>query len=237
LRTQFFLADVVRPAAAALTDTTAHHQHVDQAAVVHVHVVPVVQTGTDNHHGATVGFVRGARELTSHTNHIIRFYTSDLFLPGGRVRHVVGKSFGAVDIIKTVIDTVVGEHQVVHGGNQRLAAVSQLNAAGGHFVQLNTAVVGVLKVVIFVGVAAEIGESHFGDFIGIAFERELQIHLFTSSASAGFEVPFALFAPAITDSAARADQTLVVVDGDGFPVGVIGFAEIVHQIRRAQKAS
>ncbi len=42
LRAQLFLAHVVRPAAAALADAAAHHQHVDDAAVVHVAVVPVV---------------------------------------------------------------------------------------------------------------------------------------------------------------------------------------------------
>ncbi|MNG56471.1 hypothetical protein D3C79_145510 [compost metagenome] len=50
LRPQFFLADIVCPAAAALADATAEDQHVDQAAVGHVHVVPVVDAGTDDNH-------------------------------------------------------------------------------------------------------------------------------------------------------------------------------------------
>ncbi len=50
LRTQFFLAHVVRPAATALTDTAAEDQHIDQATVVHIEVIPVVQTGTDDNH-------------------------------------------------------------------------------------------------------------------------------------------------------------------------------------------
>ncbi len=50
LRTQFFLAHVVRPAAAALTDAAAEHQHVNQTTIVHIEVVPVVQTRADNNH-------------------------------------------------------------------------------------------------------------------------------------------------------------------------------------------
>ncbi|MNB95509.1 hypothetical protein D3C75_426840 [compost metagenome] len=50
LWTQFFLANIVCPAAAALTDAAAEDQHVYQAAIVHIEVEPVVQTGTDDDH-------------------------------------------------------------------------------------------------------------------------------------------------------------------------------------------
>ncbi len=42
LRPQLFLAHIVRPAAARLADAAAHHQQVDDAAIDHVHVVPMV---------------------------------------------------------------------------------------------------------------------------------------------------------------------------------------------------
>ena len=57
LRPQLFLADIMRPAAAGLSDAAAHHQHVDDAAVVHVHVVPVVQPGADDDHRAAAGLL------------------------------------------------------------------------------------------------------------------------------------------------------------------------------------
>ena len=50
LRPQLLLADIMRPAAAFLTDATAHHQHVDDAAIGHVHVVPVIDPGAENDH-------------------------------------------------------------------------------------------------------------------------------------------------------------------------------------------
>ncbi len=50
LRTQFFLADVVRPTATALTNATTEHQHIDQPAIVHIEVIPVVQTGANDNH-------------------------------------------------------------------------------------------------------------------------------------------------------------------------------------------
>ncbi|KAG1188161.1 hypothetical protein G6F35_014315 [Rhizopus arrhizus] len=55
LRAQLFLAHVMRPAAAALTHAAAHHQHVDDAAVDHVHVVPMVQAGAHDHHRLAFG--------------------------------------------------------------------------------------------------------------------------------------------------------------------------------------
>ncbi len=50
LRTQFFLTYVVCPTATALTNAAAENQHVDQTAIVHIEVIPVVQTGTNNDH-------------------------------------------------------------------------------------------------------------------------------------------------------------------------------------------
>ena len=68
LRTQFFLADVVGPTAAALTDTTAEHQHIDQATIVHIEVVPVVQARTDDDHRTTVCFIGVIRKFTGNAH-------------------------------------------------------------------------------------------------------------------------------------------------------------------------
>ena len=64
LRTQFFLPYVVGPAAAALADTATEHQHIDQATIVHIEVVPVVQTGADDNHRTTVRFICVIRKFT-----------------------------------------------------------------------------------------------------------------------------------------------------------------------------
>ena len=47
---QFFLTDIMRPAAAALPDTTAEDQHIDHPTVVHIHVIPVVDASTEDNH-------------------------------------------------------------------------------------------------------------------------------------------------------------------------------------------
>ena len=51
---ELLLADVMRPAAARDADRAAHHQQVDDAAVAHVLVVPVVHAGADDHHRAAL---------------------------------------------------------------------------------------------------------------------------------------------------------------------------------------
>ncbi len=66
LRPQLLLADVVRPAAAGLADAAAHHQHVDDAAVVHVGVVPVVHRRADDDHRLAVRLVGVVGELARH---------------------------------------------------------------------------------------------------------------------------------------------------------------------------
>src|SRR3546814_12631487 len=58
LRAQFFLTDVVRPAAARLADAAAHHEQRDDAAIAHVHMIPVIETGAENDQRAARGFSR-----------------------------------------------------------------------------------------------------------------------------------------------------------------------------------
>ena len=96
LRTQLFLADIMRPAAAGLPDATAHHQHVDDAAVVHVHVVPVVQTGADDHHRAALGLLRVERELARRRDDLIARHAGDLLRPGRRVGLQIVVALGQV---------------------------------------------------------------------------------------------------------------------------------------------
>jgi hypothetical protein len=96
LRAQLLLAHVVRPAAAALADAAAHHQHVDDAAVVHVHVVPVVHRGADDDHGLAVGLVGVLGELARDRDHLLARHAGDVLLPGRRVGHVVVVARGAV---------------------------------------------------------------------------------------------------------------------------------------------
>ena len=66
LRAQLFLAHVMRPAAAGLADAAAHHQHVHDAAVDHVVVVPVVQRRAEDDHGLAVGLVGVIGEFARH---------------------------------------------------------------------------------------------------------------------------------------------------------------------------
>ena len=40
----------MRPTTATLTNTATHHEHIDDAAVVHVAVIPMVHGGTNDDH-------------------------------------------------------------------------------------------------------------------------------------------------------------------------------------------
>ena len=63
-----FLAHIVRPTAAALTDAAAEDQHIDQAAVVHVEVEPVVEARPDDNHRTTVSFIGVIGKFTGGTD-------------------------------------------------------------------------------------------------------------------------------------------------------------------------
>ena len=62
--------------------------------------------------------MRGARKLPGHPNDISGFYTSDLLLPGWRIRQILIKAGRAGFIAETVINAVVGKQQIVDGSHQ-----------------------------------------------------------------------------------------------------------------------
>ncbi len=82
LRAQLFLPHIMAPAAAGLADTAAHHQHVDDATIVHVHVVPVVETGTEDDHGTTISLFGIGCEFAGDSNDLVARDTCDLLRPG-----------------------------------------------------------------------------------------------------------------------------------------------------------
>ncbi len=124
LRTQFLLAHVMRPAAAALADAAAHHQQVDDAAVVHVGVVPVVHGRADDHHGLAMRLVGVFGELAGDGDDLVARHPGDALLPGRGVGSVVVKVLGAT--AQATVDAVLGDLQVKHGGDHRVAFVTRL---------------------------------------------------------------------------------------------------------------
>src|SRR5690606_8350694 len=130
-------ADVVCPAAAALTDAAAQDQQVDQAAIGHVHVVPVIHPGADDDHRATAGLVRVLGELAGQADQLVGRHPGNGLLPGGGVGLELVVAGGAVIRAaaadrgsQAAVDAEVGGHQVEHRHRQHAAPVGQLHALG-----------------------------------------------------------------------------------------------------------
>src|SRR5208337_2851806 len=118
---QLLLADIVGPAPARLADAAAHHQHVDDAAVVHVHVVPVVQPGADDDHGTALGLLGILGKLTRYRDDLRARDAADFFRPRWSVWLHFVIAPGDVLAAKAAIDTVIRREQVEHRGDQNLA--------------------------------------------------------------------------------------------------------------------
>src|SRR5690606_8378244 len=234
LRTQLLLADVVGPAATGLADATAEHEHVDQPAVVHVHVIPVVHRRADDDHRAATGLVGVVGELAGDLDRLLARNAGDLLLPGRGARHAgVVVAVSDVGAAQATVDAEVGGHQVEHGGDLGGAAVGQRDRAHRHTAQLDGLALGVLE--MLVQRAAEIGEGDFGGLAAVDLAQG-QVDLAAVPAFAGLDVPLALLAPAVADRAQRGDQLAAGgVEGDGFPLGVVLLAEIAGQVRGAQE--
>ena len=162
LRPQLLLPDIMRPAAARLPDAAAHHQHVDDAAVVHVHVVPVVQTGADDHHRAPVGLLRIARELACHRDDLIARHAADLFRPCGRIGLDIVVALREVLAAKAAIDAVVGDEKIEDRCDDRLA-LDQLQFLHRHVAHEHAGMIRPEEMVVLA--IAEIGEADRGDAV------------------------------------------------------------------------
>ena len=233
LRPQLLLADVVRPAAARLADAAAHHQHVDDAAVVHVAVEPVVHRRADDDHRAALGLLGVAGELARGLDDLVARHAADLLGPGRRVGHVLVVGLGDVRAAEAAVDAVVGDEQVEHRGDQRLA-VLQLHALGRHLAHQHARMVGAGEVVVLA--VAEIGEGDVGELVLVGGEAQLQVGLAACrvSFSSRFHLPFSPQRKP-TEPLRHHDALGGLVEGDRLPLGIVGLAEVVGEVGGAQQ--
>ena len=219
LRTQFFLAHVVRPAAAALPDAAAEDQHIDQAAIVHIEVEPVVQTGADDDHRTAVGLIGVIGELARGTDNMRPGNAGDFLRPCRGIRFHVIIAAGAVFIAQTAIQTVVGHGQIVHGSDQHARAVGFLQAFDRQFVQQHVFQFDFIKVLGTF--AAKIGEADVGDIVMATQQAQAQFDIFAGFTVALFKVPFAFIAPAEADRTVRYGDFALLIKSDGFPFRIL----------------
>ena len=97
----------MRPTAAGLSDAAAHHQEIDDPPVIHVHVVPVVQSGTDDDHGAPTGLVGVLRKLAGHADYLVGRHGGNALLPGRGVGLVLFVARGSAGVLQTTVHPVM----------------------------------------------------------------------------------------------------------------------------------
>ena len=166
LRSQFFLTDVMRPAAAGFADAAAHHQQVNRATVGHVHVVPVVDPGADDDHGFATRFVRGFGKFARDADDFVRRYAGQFFLPGGGAGDVVAVVFGNVVAAQVVINAVVGKGQIKNGRHLHYAPIGECQAAAGD-VAVQDFVMLAARPKFTVGKRGEVGKGDAGDVFAL----------------------------------------------------------------------
>ena len=232
LRTQLLLAHIVRPAATALTHAAAHHQQVDDAAVGHVGMEPVVQTRTDDHHAATMRVMRVLRELTRHLRHQLGTHARVLLLPCRRAGNIVVIGLGHVLAAQPLVHAIVGHLQVVDGGHQAFAAIGQLHALDRHVARQ--------QVVLL---ATEVAEVHGLHVVVHALQAQHRIDFPAAAAIALLQVPAPhlagarlVLAPAEANRAVgRHHVTGQRIHQHRLPFGVVGLAQVLGQVRGTQE--
>ncbi len=136
-------------------------------------------------------------KFTGNTHDLSARYASDFLCPCRGIRFDIVVAGGAVFIVQTAFQTVVGHGQIVNGGHQRGAAICQLQAFYRQFVQQNIFQFNFAKVLG--AFAAKIREADFSDVVLAAQQAELQFGFVTGRAVALFKVPFTFFTPTETN--------------------------------------
>ena len=135
-RGELLLADVVVEAAAVLADAAAEDEAGDGGAVGVIAVVPLVHAGADDDRALAAGLLGGGGPLPGEADHLGRGDAGEALLPGGGVGRVGVVVAGRVVAGQAAGDAVLGEEQVVDGGDldrpaQRLHGAHR-HAAQGH---------------------------------------------------------------------------------------------------------
>ena len=236
LRPQLFLPDIMRPTATRLTNAAAHHQHVDNGAIVHIHMIPMVHRSPDDHHRLAIGLFGIAGEFARHMNDLVARNPGNLFRPSRGKRHIGVVRFCHMRAAQPTIQRIVGAHQVKHRRHIGVFAIGQRDLLDRHVAGQHLGVVAHLEAVG--RSAAEIREIHANNCIVIGVQNMAQPQPHIVFARALFKVPLAGFAPAKADRPVRhhnLSRNLVI--GDGFPFGVIRLPQTAVKIRSPQLPS
>ena len=156
---QFFLAHIMCPAAATLANTTTHDEHIHNAAVGHIHVVPMVDRRTENHHGTPPGLVGRIGKLACNLNDLFTLDPGNRLLPCGCVGNIIIKTLRNLVIIQATVQAIIGQHQVMHGYGLHSAA-GKLQGFNRHLAVQYAVVVAVRKDRLVVLLVSEVWESH-----------------------------------------------------------------------------
>ncbi|MNC17754.1 hypothetical protein D3C75_656450 [compost metagenome] len=223
----------MRPAAAALTDAAAEHQHVDHPPVVHVHVIPVVYPGPEDNHRPAMCLMGGVGELAGNLLDMTTRDAGDLLPPGWSVGFDLGVLFCRVHVVQPAVKAVVRQHQVIHAGHPHLAAINQGEGFGRHLADKHRVLFHAAKMRILV--TAKVREGDVGHLAVGTQQGQGQVGLLARRQR--FQVPFAFFAPAEADRAVGHHQIARAIEGDRFPLRIIAFAQPVGEVRGAQHSA
>ena len=171
-------------------------------------------------------------KFTGNADNLAARNASDLLGPCRGVSFHVVIAGCAVNVVQATFQTVVCQRQIINGGHQSSAAISQLQTFYRQLVQQHIFQLHFIEV--FRAVATKVREAHFSDLILATQQAQLQLGFFASFAVALLQIPFALLAPAEANRTVRRNHFAIGIKGDCFPFRIVFLAQRIHQISSAQ---
>ncbi len=189
-------------------------------------MIPMVDGGTHDDHGFALGLRGVVGELAAGAFDVGRLDAGDLLGPGRGVGDAgIRVILGDVLAAQATVDTVLRDLQVEDAGDQRLAAICQLDLAHRHIAE---------QQVVFIVV--EMREADGYDFVSIVDTCQLGFYGVLRGSILLQQIPFTFLAPAETDTAVRHDEGAgLAVEYHSLPFRVVGFAHGAVEIGCAQE--
>ena len=225
----------MRPTTARLADTAAHHQKIDDPPVVHVHMVPVVEAGPEDHHRLAIGGLGISGEFARYGNDGFGGNAGDLLCPGRGIRRAVAEIARDMFTAQAPVEAVIGAKQVKDCCDKG-SPVLELQFANRDALQEHIGVIGALEMIVFA--VAEIREGNLDHLVVVLVEDRGHPQFDLVALAVLFlEVPLAFLAPAEARAARWRNHIVAcLVDRDCLPFGVVLLAKITLEIAGAQQA-
>ena len=235
LRPHFLLSHIMAPSAAVDTECSAEHKHIDGCAVCHIRIIPLVDTGPNDYHALSAGFLSRRGESARRSDNFLSLDTRNLFLPLKSIGQIVVVALGTVVVAEATVDAIMGHQQVENVGTIS-HSVLRLHLYDGNLMLYDIRMPGGIEMRILIVGTSEVRVEQCHHLVTVVDERQPWSERLARTHILTLQIPPAFIVPPAADTAVRRDELARhVINGYRVPLGFRLYAEVVLEVGGPQE--